>query len=248
NRRFAHNFADVEGVDVPALYDELCTRRVLTMELVEGVRATEPEKVGGDPKKLALRGLDAILRMVFQHGFVHADLHPGNIILTRDDRVVLIDLGLVAEIPDDMKRPWVETFMALASQDGAAAARLFYVYAPRVGTKDYAAYERDVVAYFQEIAGKTLGEVETSAVIGGVMAILRRHQVQIDPVFTVVNIAMLVAEGLGKQLDPSLDVVQLAVPYLTEAMATAPTGRGPRREVAPAGGSGGSAEGQPSLG
>src|SRR5690606_3385736 len=82
NRRFAANFADVEGVEVPRLFDELCSRRVLTMEFVEGVRATEPEKVGGERKLLAQRGAAAIQQMVFKDGFVHADLHPGNIMLT----------------------------------------------------------------------------------------------------------------------------------------------------------------------
>ncbi len=231
NHRFAENFATVEGVDVPRLYDALCTERVLTMELVEGVRATEPERVGGDRKKLAKRGLGAILKMVFDDGFVHADLHPGNILLTPDDRVVLLDLGLVAEIDDDLKAPWIQTFVALSQQDGALAARLFYTYAPRVGRVDYAAFEADVLAHFASFHGKPLHELEASQVLAGMMNILRRHRVQIDPVFTVVNLAMVVAEGLGKQLDPDLDLIAEATPHLMRAIASAPPPRPPRREV-----------------
>ena len=62
------------------------------------------------------------------------------------------------------------------------------------------------------------------------MNVLRKHHVQIDPTFTVVNIALLVAEGLGKQLDPTIDLVPLATPYLAQAMLTAPPGRAPFRE------------------
>lgn len=232
NLRFAENFANVQGVDVPDLLTELCTERVLTMELVEGVRATEPEKVGGDRKALARRGLDAILKMVFDDGFVHADLHPGNIILTADDRVVLIDLGLVAEIDDELKAPWIQTFIALSQQDGKMAAKLFYTYAPSVGKNvDYPKFEADVLAHFQTFHGKPLHEIEASQVLTGMMNILRRHRVQIDPVFTVVNLAMLVAEGLGKQLDPELDLIQHAAPYLMKAIATAPAARPPKRDV-----------------
>lgn len=231
NRRFAENFANVQGVDVPDIYDELCTERLLTMELVEGVRATEPEKVGGDRKALAKRGLDAILKMVFDDGFIHADLHPGNIILAEDDRVVLIDLGLVAEIDDELKGPWIQTFIAVSQQDGRAAAKLFYTYAPTVGNVDYPKFEADVLAHFQTFHGKPLHEIEASQVLTGMMNILRRHHVQIDPVFTVVNLAMLVAEGLGKQLDPELDLIQHAAPYLMKAIATAPPARPPKREI-----------------
>lgn len=232
NRRFAAAFAEVENVSVPRLFDQLCTERVLGMEFVEGVKATEPEKVGGDRAKLARLGGEAVLKMIFADGFVHADLHPGNIILTPDDRVVLIDLGMVSEIPEDLLRPWVETFVALSQQNGAECARLFYVHAPTVGKHtDYAAFERDVVSFLTGLYDKKLGEVEVSTAVSGMMNILRRHRVQIDPSFTVVNIALLVAEGLGKQLDPSIDLVPLATPYLSQAMLTAPAGRAPGREV-----------------
>ncbi|MFW5925688.1 MAG: ABC1 kinase family protein [Myxococcota bacterium] len=233
NRRFAEHFDRVDHVGVPALYPELCTDRVLTMEHIDGVRATEPEKVGADRRAIARRGLEAVLQMVFDDGFVHADMHPGNILLSHDGRVTLIDLGLVARIPDDMKRPWIETFMALSQQDGPWAARLLYGYAPTVGTRDYAALERDLVAHMATFHGKPLSEVEVSQVLAGMMNVLRRHRVQIDPVFTVVNVALLVAEGLGKQLDPDLDLVQLATPHIARALATAPPGRAPLREPPP---------------
>jgi len=232
NRRFAENFADDEGIAVPKLFDELCTERVLGMELIEGVRATEPEKVGGDRVALAARGLRCILKMVFEDGFVHADLHPGNILLTADGRVVLIDLGLVAEIDDELRGPWIQTFVAVSQVDGKLAASLFYSHAPFVGPNiDYAAFERDVLAHFQSFHGKPLHELEASQVLAGMMNILRKHQVQVDPVFTVVNLAMLVAEGLGKQLDPKLDLIAHAAPFLMNAIANAPPPRPPRREV-----------------
>lgn len=230
NRRFAVNIADLEGVCVPEIYPELSTRRVLTMEFIEGVRATEPEKVGHNGRELALRGLDAILTMVFRDAFVHADLHPGNILLTDDGRVVLIDLGLVAEIPDDMRKPWLDTFLALSARDGVGAARLFYNYAPSAYVEDYAAYEQDVIDFFDVFYGKSLSDVEAGVVVTGMMNILRRHRVAIDPVYTVVHLAMVVAEGLGKQLAPELDLIELAGPRIMEAMTSCPPGKAPLRE------------------
>jgi ubiquinone biosynthesis protein len=230
NRRFAANFADVPAVGVPRLFPDLCTRRVLAMEFIHGAKATERDRIHGDKKKLARIGGEAILKMVFVDGFVHADLHPGNILLTDDDRVILIDLGMVTEIPPDLRRPWVETFIALSQSDGPKAAQLFYGYAPSVGETRYAEFERDVSANLAKLAGKSLGEVEVGEAVSGMMNVLRRHRVQVDPTFTVVHIGLLVAEGLGKQLDPEIDMVGMAVPFLMSAMMSAPAARPPARE------------------
>jgi len=231
NRRFAEMFAAWDGLDVPRLYEELCTERVLAMEFVDGVKGSEPDAVGGDRARLARLGADAILHMVFTVGFVHADLHPGNIILTEEGRVVFIDLGMVAEIPRDLMRPWTTTFLALGQQNAAEVARLLYIYSPKVRSIDYDAYEQALVDHFARFHGKALGEVEIAEVVGGVMNILRRFRITIDSSFTVVNIALLVAEGLGKQLDPTLDVVQRALPVLLKAAVAAGEGITPRREL-----------------
>ncbi len=234
NRRLAENFAGFKGVRVPDLHDELCTERVLAMEFIEGYKATETEKVQAGRKirrRLAARGAEAILKMVFRDGFVHADMHPGNILLQEDGTLVFIDLGMVAEIAPELMSPWIQTFQALGGNDGKAAARLFYVYSPFVATKDYRAYEDETIAFFDRFEGKRLGEVEVGEVVGGMMNILRKHRIQVDPVFTVVNLGVLVAEGLGKQLDPDIDLVQMAMPYLAEAAAKAPPGKAPNRDV-----------------
>ncbi|MBX7196004.1 MAG: hypothetical protein K1X94_28370 [Sandaracinaceae bacterium] len=240
NRRLAQNFRREKKVRVPALHDALCTGEVLTMELARGVKATAPEAVGASlddearrlaRAELAARGGRAILKMVFEDGFVHADLHPGNILLADDGTMTFLDLGMVAEIAPDLMRPWVDTFSALAERNGARAAELFYTFAPYAEVEDYAAYERDVSSYLERLYGAKLAEVEISVVVSGMMNVLRRHRVQVDPVFTVVNVALLVAEGLGKQLDPHVDLVLLAVPYLLAAQLSAPPGRAPNREI-----------------
>jgi ubiquinone biosynthesis protein len=228
NRRIARNFAGDPRIRVPDLHEALCTRRVLTMEFIDGVKPTE---VLEGREELALAGLRCIAQMVFLDGFVHADMHPGNLLLSRDGHVVLIDLGLVAEIPEAMRKAWVETFVAVAACDGARAAKGFYEYAPSVGDTDYDAFEADVIAHLDDLKGRPLADLEVTGAIGGAMAILRRHHVQADPSFTVVQLAMLVAEGVGKQLDPSLDVLACVAPYLVRASAMWTTGAAPRRRA-----------------
>jgi ubiquinone biosynthesis protein len=201
------------------------------MHFITGVKANDCDAVGGDRRQLARLGADTILKMVFVDGFVHADLHPGNIIFTPDGGLVLIDLGMVAEIRPELMRPWLETFFALGRQNGAEVARLLYVHAPHVGKVDYKRYRDECVAWFERFAGKPIGEIETSVIISGVMNILRRHRVRVDPRFTTVHVSLLVAEGLGKQLDPTLDIISLALPVLFQSLARTPHGIAPKREA-----------------
>ena len=228
NLRLAKNFANEPKIHVPKLIDGLCTRRVLTMEFIDGVRPTD---VTTHRQELAQMGFRCIAQMVFLDGFVHADMHPGNILFTKDGHVYLIDLGLVAEIPEDQRKPWIDTFVSVASFDGKRTAALFYTYAPEQHVRDYAQYEADIVAHLASFVGRPLHELEVTQSVGGAMAILRKHRVKVDPSFTVVNLAMLVAEGVGKQLDPHFDVYACAMPYLIEASARYPTGRPPLRSV-----------------
>jgi ubiquinone biosynthesis protein len=231
NLRFAENFRDLPRVSVPSLVPELCTGRVLTMAFIDGVKAEDAQQICGDRRALARLGADAILRMVFVDGFVHADLHPGNLLFTREGELVLLDLGLVAEIAPELMRPWLETFFALGSKNGAEVARLLYVHAPHVGVVDYRRYRDECVAWFKRFEGKPLGEIETSVVVTGVMNILRRHRVRVDPRFTTVHVALLVAEGLGKQLDPDLDIIGLSLPVLMRSLGRATAGIPPKREA-----------------
>lgn len=228
NRRLSANFEGNSRIRIPKLHEDLCTERVLTMEFIEGVKPTE---VTHERSELARAGFGCIAQMVFLDGFVHADLHPGNIMFAKAGQIYLIDLGLVAEIPEALRKPWCDTFVALASNDGRRAAELFYVYAPRVDGTDFRAFADEVKAHFDRFEGKPLHEIEVTDAVAGAMAILRKHRVQVDPSFTVVHLAMLVAEGLGKQLDPKFDVYSCAGPYLVEATMKWTTGKPPLRAI-----------------
>src|SRR6478609_512205 len=122
NRKFAENFKDDRDVIFPELIDGLCSARVLTMEFVDGTKILNFRQTPADPKRLAAIGFRVMLKMVFEDGFVHADLHPGNIFITRDDRVAILDLGLVGELDDTHRAGFARYFAAWVSGDGATMA------------------------------------------------------------------------------------------------------------------------------
>ena len=214
NRRFAANFAGDPDVGFPALHPALCSPRILTMGFVDGAKVlAAPRQLGADPGRLARIGFRTLLKMVFADGFVHADLHPGNIMVEPSGRVVLLDLGLTAVLDEDNRRAFARYFAGWASGDGKLMAKLMAELSPRARVRDYPAYEREVVAFVARYHGKALGEVQVSTVALDMMNILRRHRVRVNPVYTMCNVAIAVTEGIGKQLDPGLDLMREALPF-----------------------------------
>jgi ubiquinone biosynthesis protein len=183
------------------------------MAFIEGVKVLDaPKKVGANPTRLAKIGFRTLLKMVFDDGFVHADLHPGNILYDKNDKVVILDLGLTAELDESARRAFAQFFAGWAGGNGKVMARLMSELSPSAKVLDYPTYEAEVCEFVGRYHGKPLGEVQVSTVAFDMMNILRRHRVRVNPVYTMANVAIAVTEGIGKQLDPSLDLVQEALP------------------------------------
>jgi ubiquinone biosynthesis protein len=223
NRRFRENFRGHPNVVFPELIEEMLSERVLAMSFVEGTKILAT-RTRSDPKRVARLGLQALLKMIFEDGFVHADLHPGNILITPQDQIAMLDLGLVGELDDPHRRGFARFFAAWAQRDGDTMARIMYDMSAnaradqdtRAARHDDDAFERYRAAIIEFVGrywGQRLGEVQVGKVLFDMLAILRRHRVRVNPTFTIVNIAIAVTEGIGKQLDPTLDLMAEALPY-----------------------------------
>jgi ubiquinone biosynthesis protein len=219
NLRFRANFAGESYVVFPRVFEELSSERVLTMEFVEGYRDRELAAVGIDPKKVAGLGMRVFCKMTFIDGFIHADLHPGNIRFMRDNRIALFDLGLTAELNDEDRLMFAQTMFYMANGMGPELAKQMYDLTQHRAGIDYAAYEREISEYLARFVNQPLGEIEMSVAIGKFFDIYRRYGMRLDGRYTVLNVSMMVCEGLGKKLDPSLDITSEAKPFLTAALA-----------------------------
>ncbi len=218
NARFTDNFRDDPDVSFPRVYPEASSNGVLTMEFIGGVHESEIERSGVDPQRIAAAGMRCVCRMIFLHGFVHADLHPGNLRFFPPGRIVLLDLGLVGSLTTEDRRSAAELLFAFATGDGVTVARLFYENAPYRATSDYDAYEREMAALVTAVHRLGLGNVQITVEIGRLFDVLRRHHIRARSHMTMVNLALMTAEGLGKRLAPELSLADEAIPYLSEAL------------------------------
>lgn len=223
NLRFRANFAGDPDVHFPDLHPEACSDEVLTMEFVDGLREDELDAAQADLPRIVRSGMRCVCQMIFLHGFVHADLHPGNMRFDASGRITLFDLGLVGQMQDRERITNARMLFAFATGDGATVAKLFFENAPHTATPDYAVYEREVTEYVERMRTRGLGNVEMTVEISRIFDILRRHRIQARSHMTMVNLALATAEGLGKRLAPELDLANEALPYLAEALGVPPS-------------------------
>ena len=219
NRRFTANFASDPDIHFPRLVPEACSDAVLTMEFIEGIREPDLEAHGADLRAIVDAGMRCVCRMIFSHGFVHADLHPGNMRFLLPGRVVLLDLGLVGQLSETDRLMTAQTLFAFATGDGRTVARLFYENAPYKAVADYAAYEAEIVALVDRLRHRDLKTSQVTMDVGRIFDLLRRHRIQARGHMTMINLALMTAEGLGKRLDPSLSIADATLPYLAEVVA-----------------------------
>lgn len=221
NRRFRDNFKGHTDVVFPEVVGALSSERILTMSYITGTKILSTAATRSDPKRVARLGLATLMKMIFEDGFVHADLHPGNIFITPDDKLALLDLGLVGELDEPHRKGFSRLFAAWAQRDGDGMARVIHQMAAHVEGAvptdvDPERFERlrgAMIEFVGRYWGQRLGDVQVGRVLLDMLAIMRRHRVRVNATFTIVNIAIAVTEGIGKQLDPELDLMHEALPY-----------------------------------
>ncbi len=127
-------------------------------------------------------------------------------------------LSARGELQDGDRLRFAELLFALSTGDGRSVARIFYENAPHTAVADYAAYEGEIVAFVDGVRARGLANMQVTLEIGRIFDILRRHHIQSRSHMTMVNLALMTAEGLGKRLAPELSLADEAIPYLAEAL------------------------------
>lgn len=221
--RFHQNFAGFEGIHIPEVFADASTARVLTMEFIDGVKVTlAPARLSVDPYDLAPRMLRILFKMVFQDGYFHGDLHPGNILIEPDGTIALIDFGLVGRLTEAQRDNVMDIIVAMIREDYEALARAFFDVGVKVpGVRyDYPAFQQDVVDVMQKhLEGRTLNEIDIGAYFGDLVSGAIRHRIKMPPTYTMVFKALMTIEGIGKTLAPELNLLDEARPFAHEMLA-----------------------------
>lgn len=212
--KFAEIFRQHPEVVVPRVFKRFSTRRVLTMERIRGVKIDLGETIGDDKKTLARVALQAVLVMVFEAGFFHADPHPGNIFALEGNRIAFLDLGMVGRLDEGMRFRLADLIVALLERDVDEIGRILMMMGIREGKVNQARLRRDIAEVMDKIVGLPLEEIQFSEILTDLLEGARRHHLKVPNEYTLMGKALLTIEGLGKELDPSLDIEAAVAPFI----------------------------------
>lgn len=210
--RFRRNFAGTPGLRFPRVYADCSTRSILVMEFIHGTHLDETHHGHLDKAARVLRSM--FFAMCFDHGFVHADLHPGNILITADGEVVILDVGLVKRISKPLLRQLVDFARCLAMGSPAELVAHLRQYHRYMQHTDWVAVEADAAAFVHRIRARPLRELELGALIGELFALARKHGIRPIPELSLILLGMVTNEGMAKRLDPDIDTFSELARYL----------------------------------
>jgi ubiquinone biosynthesis protein len=215
------NFAASPLLVVPEVHWDLCAQRVMVMERMHGTPISQVQTLrekGVDIPALVRAGVEIFFTQVFRDGFFHADMHPGNILVTDDGRYVALDFGIMGTLTDVDKSYLAQNFLAFFNRDyrRVAQAHLDAGWAP-AGTR-VDAFESAIRSVCEPIFARPLKDIYFGKLLLRLFQTSRRFNIEIQPQLVLLQKTLLNIEGLGRELDPELDLWRTAKPYLERWM------------------------------
>jgi ubiquinone biosynthesis protein len=215
-RRLNANFINCPGVHLPAVIDGYCGEEVLTMEYMSLPLTAHYD---GRLRASLVTSLRALYRMIFIDGFVHCDLHQGNLYLRDGGEVVIVDAGFVVELTDVERLRFAKFFYGFVTNSGEDCARIIRqsaIFTPPAF--DERAFTRDIEESVSRASGRSAQEFDVARFVIDLLRVQGRHQLYGSTPFVMPIIALLVMEGLVREVVPDLDFQREARPFLAASL------------------------------
>src|SRR3954468_3984420 len=213
---FAKNHAARAYVVIPKLHRELSCRTVITLEEIKGRKLKDVLTETGDPaarKLLARHILDASFHQLFTDGLFHGDPHPGNLIVLEGERIGLLDFGLVGRLTKGMQESIILLVLAISLKDPDTVARLLYKGGVPDERINLHQFRLDIHDLLERYLGLKLSEVDSGVLMKELVDLAMKYKIKIPKEYAVLSKASATTEGIIRQLDPELDINEVALPY-----------------------------------
>lgn len=219
NRKFQTAFSNQPAIKFPLLIDKFCTAEVLTMEYFDDLIKIDETSLSSDQREeIIIQCLEALYQMIFIEGFVHCDLHPGNFFYHRQNSLIILDTGFVAELNQNIKAAFREFFIKIVFKDAPACAKIIIEMSlHRQQNLDRSDFVDEIRQLLNKISNLPAKHFQISKFVLSLFEIQRKHGLYSTSDFTLPILSLLVFEGSIKKYHPDLNFQKLAIPFLVHS-------------------------------
>lgn len=214
-------FKDDDNVIIPKIYWKMTGKRVLTMDRLWGTDIDEVAIIRGkgiDLKAVAKNSIQAFFKQVFNYGYFHADLHPGNLMVSDDSKIIYLDFGIMGRIDDETRKYLAKMLFSLVKKDFRQMAKLHKEMGLINPDADLGAFEDELIEITEPIFGKPLNEINISELIMKLFSTAISFDMKLQPNLLLLQKSMIVIEGVGREFCPDLNVWEVAQPFIINWM------------------------------
>jgi ubiquinone biosynthesis protein len=215
-RRFSENFAGDATVHIPEFYPELCTHRVITMEYLDGINISEIQRLsdeGYDLQEIARRGVDIGFKTIFQHGFFHADPHPGNIFVLPGNVIGLIDFGMMATLSLRDRESFAKLVHAISTRDERRVARALTGLTEHEEVTPAEELEPAISNIITDYGGRFARELYLAGMLFAMMQAVMKREGRLRSQLIWATKTIAIAEEIGQSLSADFDIMEVGKPY-----------------------------------
>jgi len=223
--RFFQLYGHMKDIYVPKIYWEYTNRRVLTMEWINGIKLTQTPEInarGINARYLIEVGVQCSLRQLLEHGFFHADPHPGNLLATLDGKLAYLDFGMMSEIQPPQRYGLIEAIVHVVNRDFEGLAKDYV-------KLDFLSPETDLTPIipafarvFANAEGASVADLNIKSITDELSALMYEYPFRVPPYYALIIRSLVTLEGIAIYIDPNFKVLSEAYPYVAKRLLTDP--------------------------
>jgi predicted unusual protein kinase regulating ubiquinone biosynthesis (AarF/ABC1/UbiB family) len=221
--KFAHNFRNDPQVKVPGIYWNYTSNHVLTLEWINGFKLTDTQNiqsVGLDPEAIIQIGVTTGLQQLLEHGFFHADPHPGNLFAMADGRMAYIDFGMMDQLEETTKESLVDALVHLVNKDYADLAEDFVNLGFLAANTNIAPIVPALEAVLGNAIGKNVQDFNFKTITDEFSELMYEYPFRVPAKFALIIRSLVTQEGIALSLNPDFKIVEVGYPYIARRLLT----------------------------
>ncbi|QIZ72862.1 ABC1 kinase family protein [Oxynema aestuarii] len=221
--RFGDLYGHLRDIYVPKIYWDYTARRVLTMEWVNGTKLTQLEALkakGIDAKYLIEVGVQCSLRQLLEHGFFHADPHPGNLLATNDGKLAYLDFGMMSQVKPYQRYGLIEAVVHLVNRDFEGLARDYVKLEFLTEDTDLTPIIPALAGVFNNALGASVAELNFKSITDQLSEVMYEYPFRVPAYYALIIRSLVTLEGIAINVDPNFKVLSKAYPYIAKRLLT----------------------------